>query len=215
MTLPSAAPISLLTLRGSSALSHFRIEKLLTALRSQHPAVKTIRAEFVHFVQMAAPLSATEMVVLEKLLTYGDIHTEKFSKDGSGSGVSGKNGSSASPLLVLPRIGTISSWASKATDIAHNCGLGKIKRIERGTAFYIETATDDGVMTMAERDSILRMIHDPMTETVRFSFGDAAELFITQAPQPLAVVPTMRDGKSALERANRDMGLALSPDEID
>ncbi len=215
MTLPSATPLLLLTLRGSSALSPFRVEKLLGTLRSQHPSVSAIRAEFVHFIQAAAPLLASEMVVLEKLLTYGDIHTEKFLKDGSGRGVSGKNASNSPPLLVIPRIGTISSWASKATDIAHNCGLGMIKRIERGTAFYIETAAADDVMTKVERDSIVRMIHDPMTEAVRFSFDAAAELFISQAPQPLATVPTIRDGKPALELANREMGLALSPDEID
>ena len=205
----------LLTLYGSSALSAFRVEKLLVILRAQQPAINTIRAQFIHFVQVAATLTVSEQSVLEQLLTYGELKSNAQTKLSSGSGDSGKNASNASPILVLPRVGTISSWASKATDIAHNCGLSKIKRIERGTAFYIEMNTENANLGPGERDSILRVIHDPMTETVRFSVDDAAELFMTQVPQPLTTVPTMRDGKVALEHANRDMGLALSADEID
>ena len=162
-------------------------------------------------MQLGKPLSEPERAVLDKLLTYGRTD-KKLTNHGSGSGDQGKSASNTAPILVIPRIGTISSWASKATDIAHNCGLDNIKRIERGTVFYVAV---DGKLTAEIRETILQSIHDPMTETVRFSFADAAELFITQAPQPLATVPTTRDGKAALEHANAEMGLALSTDEID
>ncbi len=171
-----------------------------------------MRAEYVHFVEVEKTLSAAELDTLNKLLVYGDSN----SKPRSNGGVSGQSDSKAAPalafILILPRIGTISSWASKATDIAHNCGLGHIKRIERGTAFYVET---DGELADNVRATIMQAIHDPMTETVRFSLDDAAELFVTQPPQPFATVPTTRDGKAALEHANTEMGLALSADEID
>ena len=193
----SAAASAMITLRGSVALSPFRIEKLLAPLKVAHPEITGIQAEFIHFVQVARPLTAAEQRVLEQLLTYGSNSTI---------------GPQAAPMLVLPRIGTISSWASKATDIAHNCGLGAIRRIERGTAFYVDSKAP---LSDAARAAVFRSIHDPMTETLRLAFDEAQELFLTQPPQPLAMVAVMRDGKGALERANIEMGLAMSADEID
>ncbi len=196
-------PTSILTLRGPAALSPFRLEKLLQPLQEKYPALRSINAEFVHFVQVSDALNKDEMAVLEALVTYGS------------PAINAPNGT---PVLVLPRIGTISSWASKATDIAHNCGLQNVKRIERGIAFYVET---NGELAKDARTAIMHAIHDPMTETVRFSPDDAHELFATQAPAPLVSVPitrdgkAARDGKSALTRANTEMGLALSDDEVD
>ncbi|MEQ1518058.1 MAG: phosphoribosylformylglycinamidine synthase, partial [Usitatibacteraceae bacterium] len=190
-------PHRILTLRGASALSSFRLEKLLATLRAACPSVRNIACAFVHFVETTQTLDGEQQDVLEKLLTYGgpciDANEGEF-------------------FLVIPRVGTISPWASKATDIAHNCGLAAIKRIERGTAFYIQSKTP---LDAAARETVMRAIHDPMTETVRFNLGAAAELFVAQAPQPLAVVPVGAEGKAALVRANTDMGLALSGDEID
>jgi phosphoribosylformylglycinamidine synthase len=190
-------PTSILTLRGPVALSPFRLEKLLQPLQEKFPALRSINAEFVHFVQVSEALSKDEMAILEALITYGS------------PAINAPNGT---PVLVLPRIGTISSWASKATDIAHNCGLKNVKRIERGIAFYVETS---GELPKDARATILHAIHDPMTETVRFSLDDAQELFLTQAPAPLTSVATTRDGKAALAHANTEMGLALSDDEVD
>ena len=188
---------SFFTLRGPTALSPFRLEKLLQPLRENFPVIRSINAEFVHFVQVAEALSKDEMAILEALVTYGSPAI---------------NAPTGSPVLVLPRIGTLSSWASKATDIAHNCGLKNVKRIERGIAFYVEA---DGELAKDARAAILHAIHDPMTETVRFSLDDARELFVTLAPAPLTSVATTRDGKAALARANADMGLALSDEEVD
>ncbi len=199
MTAPSAvsAALPIITLRGAIALSPFRIEKLLLPLKAAHAEIAGIHAEFVHFVQLSRKLTDAEQRVLEQLLTYGSPANSRPQGEA---------------MLVLPRIGTISPWASKATDIARNCGLDAVRRIERGTAFYVDSKQPLGE---AARAALMRAIHDPMTETLRFDFADAEELFLTQVPQPLNKVALMREGKAALDKANRDMGLAMSADEID
>jgi phosphoribosylformylglycinamidine synthase len=193
----SPAPQPIITLRGASALSSFRLEKLLASLKASSSGVRSVGCAFIHFVETTRPLSNEQHGVLEKLLTYGGPLAPT---------------STGELFLVIPRIGTISPWASKATDIAKNCGLAGIKRIERGSAFYVQS---DGVLDAAARAAVMRAIHDPMTETVRATLDAAAELFVVQPPQPLALVPVTKDGKAALARANIEMGLALSSDEID
>jgi len=186
---PQDAPAQqVLTLPGAIALSKFRVDKLLATLPQRSGAA--IDTRFVHFAAIRAPLEASEMQVLEKLLTYGTpAHGEPKGK----------------LLLVLPRFGTVSPWSSKATDIAHNCGLSKVIRIERGVAYYV-----------TERDPALEAaIHDRMTETVVTDLEDAHRLFAHAKPQPLATVDLLGGGRRALEAANESMGLALAPDEID
>lgn len=186
------APLQqVLTLPGAVALSAFRIEKLRAALGKDAPAID---ARFMHFVAIAGPLSADEMRVLEKLLTYGT----SAPKEPRGT-----------MLLALPRFGTVSPWSSKATDIAHNCGLSKVVRIERGVAYYAQG------MAAGQRDAVVRAIHDRMTETVVDDANEAHRLFAHATPQPLARVPLSKGGRAALEEANRTMGLALAADEID
>ena len=187
----------ILTLRGAKALSPFRLEKLFSSLKSSVPELRSIQSAFMHFVDTKRTLSPHEHGVLEKLLTYGGPAAE------TGRG---------EIFFVIPRIGTISPWASKATDIAHNCGLSAIKRIERANVFCVDS---NGELDQDARKTVIRAIHDPMTETVRFTLGAAHELFVAQAPQPLTMVPVRGEGKAALVRANVDMGLALSADEID
>ncbi len=162
-----------------------------------HPAIRSIDSAFVHFVHTTKALDDRESAILGKLLTYGGPASPAH--DGE-------------TFLVIPRIGTISPWASKATNIARNCGLACVHRIERGALF---TAKCQDTMTGQIRDAVIGAIHDPMTETVRLSLDDAAELFVEQAPAPLAHVPVMTEGKLALSRANVDMGLAMAADEID
>lgn len=194
MNAPTSA--SLLRLRGPVALSPFRVDKLLQPLRAQHPAITGLTAEYVHIVETRETLSESESAVLGRILDYGTTSAET---------------PKGRLFLVLPRIGTISSWSSKATDIARICGLRNVVRIERAIAFHVEAREYSQLVI----DAILRAIHDPMTETVRDSFAAAAELFVAQTPAPLATVPVVKDGKAALERANSELGLALSADEID
>ena len=190
----------LLTLRGRNALSEFRLKKLTQALKRTAPAVSAITAEYWHFAALKAPLQAPQRKILERILTYGPAAAD-VSQTGR-------------LLLVVPRLGTISPWASKATDIAHSCGLHALERIERGIAYYLGVKQDSG-LGQAQRAALLPLIHDRMTETVLDSLDAAAQLFHHVAPQPLATIDLLGGGREALERANREMGLALSDDEID
>jgi len=158
----------LLSLRGRNALSPFRVTKLLSNLAGTR--VSGITADFWHFVQTERELSVPERATLERILTYGP--------HGAAHGDAGEL------LLVAPRPGTISPWASKATDIAHNCGLAAIELIERGIAYRVATR-DRRPLVDGERAVLLPHIHDRMTEAVFGSLDDAARLFKHFAPRPL------------------------------
>jgi phosphoribosylformylglycinamidine synthase len=183
---------TILHLRGRPALSAFRLQRLQHALSASGPV--GLGAEYWHFVDVRRPLSCDEETRLDRLLTYGP------------------QGGMAQPAgavrLVVPRFGTISPWSSKATDIARNCGLDAVSRIERGTAYYVQRRPIDDA-------SLLPLLHDRMTETVLASFAAADALFDHVLPRRQASVPVLAGGRGALERANVDMGLALSDDEID
>src|SRR5258706_4291577 len=197
---PQDAPLQqVLTLPGATALSPFRVEKLLASLPRPLAEAITVDTRFVHFVAVSAPLDGAQTQVLEKLLTYGTP------PPGEPQGAL---------LLVLPRFGTVSPWSSKATDIAHNCGLVKVVRIERGVAYYIH-ARDPGPLSERSRRALDRAIHDRMTEVVVDDMGAAQRLFEHFAPQPLTYVDVLGFGRHALQEANDAMGLALAPDEID
>jgi phosphoribosylformylglycinamidine synthase len=187
-----------LALRGSSALSDFRLRKLLSNLNSIAPIVRGIAAEYWHFIKLREPLSPESRAVLDKILTYGPS-ARRVDTGGA-------------LLLVVPRLGTISPWASKATDIAHSCGLEAVERVERGVAWHVRA---DGGMDARMRAALYPLIHDRMTESVLDSIDAARELFHRYEPRPLAIVDLLGGGRPALERANREMGLALSEDEID
>jgi phosphoribosylformylglycinamidine synthase len=188
------------TLRGRNALSEFRLKKLTQALKRTAPAISAITAEYWHFAALKVPLQAPQRKTLERILTYGPAP----------AGVS----EAGRLLLVVPRLGTISPWASKATDIAHSCGLDAVERIERGVAYYVSTK-QGGRLDPAQQAALLPLIHDRMTETVLDSLEAAAQLFQHVAPKPLTTIDLLSGGREGLERANREMGLALSDDEID
>src|SRR5208283_1908342 len=188
----------LLSLRGRNALSPFRIAKLLSNLAAT--PVSGLTADFWHFVQTERELSAPERATLERILTYGpqsDTHAD-----------------AGELLLVIPRPGTISPWASKATDIAHSCALAPIVRIERGVAYRV-ISSDARPLDAAARATLLPLLHDRMTESVFASLDAAAKLFTHFPPQPLAIIDLLGRGRSAIDAANAALGLALSPDEID
>ncbi|MGB9429786.1 MAG: phosphoribosylformylglycinamidine synthase [Gammaproteobacteria bacterium] len=189
----------MLQFRGGPALSEFRIQKLLAVLRTLVPDVSGLAAEFHYFVNTSGSLSAGEERVLHELLAEGPL--------------SAKQPPSGSLLLCVPRFGTVSPWASKATDIAHNCGLNKIRRIERGMAFYL---THSGASL--HRSRLLRVahsLHDRMTQTVLFNTDEAAGLFHQTEPTALKTVAVLKGGRRALEKMNREYGFALSGEEMD
>jgi phosphoribosylformylglycinamidine synthase len=182
----------ILRLRGSAALSAFRRAKLETALKALRAGLALAGSTFWHFVELEREPTAAERALLDRLLEYGDP---------SGPEAGGEL------YLVTPRLGTISPWSSKATDIAHNCGLAIVRRVERGVAYRV---TGD-----ASRERVAALLHDRMTETVLDRLEAADALFRHVAPRPLASVPLRAEGTGALERANAQLGLALSGEEID
>jgi len=184
------------SLTGAPALSQFRLDGLLRTLKSLDSRVTALGSRWLHFVDAARPLEPAQRAVLEQLLTYGPR------APGTESGA---------PVLVTPRVGTESPWSSKATDILRVCGLGEVRRVERGTVYFIEsTAPLDG----AELERLAAPLHDRMTESVWTGTMLPQEIFGAGAPRPLRVVP-LQEGRAALSRANRDWGLALSEEEID
>lgn len=186
----------MLILRGAPALSAFRHGKLLEQLTSKVPAVTGLYAEFAHFAEVSGVLNADEEQVLARLLKYGPSVP-----------VQEPNGRL---FLTIPRFGTISPWSSKASDIARNCGLAKIQRIERGLAYYVS-----GELNAAEAQQVADLLHDRMTQLVLDNLEGAAALFSHAQPKPLTAIDILGGGRAALEQANAELGLALAEDEID
>lgn len=187
-----------LRLRGRDALSAFRRKKLLQATAADIPGLQ-IAAEYWHFISLNRELDDAELQQLGRLLTYGSA-TKPVAQDGT-------------LLLVTPRVGTISPWSSKATDIAKHCGLPAVERIERGVAWWCSVAGKP--LNAAQRAALLPHVHDRMTESVLAGLDEAEALFRRIEPKPLATVDMLSGGRDALAKANIAMGLALSPDEID
>jgi phosphoribosylformylglycinamidine synthase len=187
----------MLSLRGAPALSEFRAQKLSEKVSLVIGRSLQIYAEFMHFVQLDEELTEQQKSTLGQILRYGPAIP---SHEPNGQ-----------LFLVVPRPGTISPWSSKATDIAHNCGLDVINRIERGIAYYVEGAE----LSEQETATVLSFIHDRMTERVLSEFDQASQLFKQALPAELRSVNVMSGGREALVAANSDWGLALSDDEID
>ena len=189
----------MLQLRGANALSAFRKEKLLASLRAVAPAISDVGGEYRHFVQLDRALSKDEERRLASLLDYGP--PSRFQSD-----------QFEALVLVVPRPGTISPWSSKATDIAHNCGLRAVERIERGILYLLPSRQ---ALSEHELLEIRGLLHDRMTEVALDNLDDAALLFREEAPAPMSVVDVLGGGREALALANTRLGLALAEDEID
>jgi phosphoribosylformylglycinamidine synthase len=188
----------LIVIEGGNALSEFRAQALLPLLKAIHSGVVGVDARFIHCVISAAPLAGDDLAKLKGLLSYGDPY--RGVTDGT-------------LILVSPRVGTVSPWASKATDIAHNCGLA-IKRVERVTEYRLALSAGTSPLTAAELQRSAALLHDRMTESVLNRREDVALLFQDRQGVPMEHVDVLGRGRVALEEANRSFGLALSEDEI-
>ncbi len=184
----------MLKISGTSALSDFRINKLLAELQAVDPAIKAVSARFIHFIDIHSELSDSQSAILRQLLAYG-------------SSQSGDDAASGRHLLVVPRSGTISPWSSKATEIARRCGLSEVNRIERGIEYALDT---NGPLST----SVNALLHDRMTQTVLHAESEP-DLFAQHPPKTLLRVDIIMQGREALTSANTELGLALSEDEID
>ncbi|MES2935560.1 MAG: phosphoribosylformylglycinamidine synthase [Pseudomonadota bacterium] len=198
----------MLILSGSNALSPFRTQRLLSQLQAIEPNISGVTACYLHLVDAAGDLSADDIVRLKALLTYGDV----FSASDAGE-----------EFVVIPRFGTISPWASKATDIARNCGMAHVRRIERGIAYRVQLKSGllgsllgtSNKMSDGVTQAVTALLHDRMTETVLRHPDEAKHLFRELEAKPLEFIDIITGGKAALQKANTDLGLALSEDEID
>ena len=184
----------LLPLLGPRAFSDAVLDKKLSRLRQANPGVTALHAQFVHFAELSAPPSAEERALLERLLSYGpkrppEPHT-------------------GHELVVVPRLGTISPWSSKATDIARICGLSHVLRLERGIRYGVSGDVRNHAALHAS-------LHDRMTESVLASLDQGARLFEHAQPSAQRKIDILGQGRAALERSNRELGLALAEDEID
>ena len=188
----------MLTLPGAPAFSRFRLDKFLEDLRAACPVVTGVAARHMHFADLERDLDEAELRLLKRLLTYGPARSVALPE--------------GEVLLVVPRFGTISPWSSKATDIAHNCGLGVVRRLERGTAWHLEARRP---LEAGELETVAALLHDRMTESVVRRLEEVARLFERHEPAPLGTVDLLGGGREALVRANGELGLALSEDEID
>jgi phosphoribosylformylglycinamidine synthase len=186
--------------RGAPALSPFRLEKSLREVQALAPEVKGLGAEFTHFAaaRHRSEFTQEEVERLAQLLTYGPPVTATEPP--------------GQRLIVVPRLGTISPWSSKATEIALGSGVSQLDRVERGVTYFI---TADEPLTRERLMEVGRALHDRMTETILLAASDAQALFKVEEPRKLRTVPLLSEGKAALVRANGDFGLALAEDEID
>ncbi|MBS0579722.1 MAG: phosphoribosylformylglycinamidine synthase [Proteobacteria bacterium] len=187
----------MLQIPGAPALSPFRLAKLLERLQALDPAVESVDARFMHFADVAQPLSAAQEGVLRQLLTYGP-HLPGGKCDGQS-------------ILVVPRLGTISPWSSKATDIAQVCGLADVRRLERGIEYRLRAGRALDAAALARLSAVLC---DRMTESALPEAAGIAQLFAHAAPRPLAAI-SLAGGRAALQAADARLGLALSADEMD
>ena len=193
-------------LEGGNALTEFRIQQLLPKLQVHCPEIKGLTGQYLHLVASQDPMDSVQKNVLSQLLTYG----EPFE---SASAVGNQT---CHTFFVCPRLGTVSPWASKATDIAHNCGL-KLKRIERLLAYslHFKNAKVAQAVEAEIRFKLWDVLHDRMTESVLAQREDALALFTELQAQPLLHVDVLLGGREALVNANQEFGLALAEDEID
>lgn len=187
-------------LLGTAALSAFRIEKLLVKLKLCCPQLNSLTANALYWVKSTTPLDAEENHRLAQLLCPVEQPLPTSSAQ-------------TWVVVVAPRVGTVSSWSSKATDIAHNCGLQHIVRIERGVVYQLQL-NQSVTLNPSLVTQLLAVLHDPLTQTAFTDLTQIMGLFNEQAAQPLAYIDLLAQGLPALEQANQRLGLALSQEEM-
>ncbi len=196
----------ILTLNGSRVFSHARKQKILAQLQQQDRRIRDFTADYIHLVQLSEALTAQQQQILEKILIYGPAQAkQKTAHDAVGT----------INFYVIPRLGTISPWSSKATDIAHNCGLRAVARIERIIAFSLQLDAGGDETLAAPGPELLHLLHDRMTEQCVEKIEQAHALFHHYSPKPMQTVDVLEGGVAALQQANVEWGLALTSDEID
>ena len=186
----------MLLLPGSDALSAPRFARLSAQIANLDASLMLKRAFYVYAIDAAGEVDSAALAALLQ--------------PGTSAKPSGGELDEQEIVIVAPRFGTISPWSSKATDIALNCDLGAVKRIERAVVYVVS-----GLSASECGSDVAAFLHDRMVETVLGSLDQLEGLFTDIHPRPLATIPVIAEGRSALEMANDSLGLALAADEID
>ncbi|HTV09026.1 MAG TPA: phosphoribosylformylglycinamidine synthase [Candidatus Aquilonibacter sp.] len=183
----SETGLRLLALSGPPALSSFEADRLTARLRALDPDVSSVNASFLYLITASGELDHPRLAELLDL-------TDTPIPDPC--------------IFVAPRIGTQSSWSSKATDILMNTGFTSAQRIERIRALQIHGTR--------KPQALFPALHDRMTETVLFGgLDELQKLLVAHTPKPLTTIDVLSRGASAIQEADRALGLSLAPDEID
>ena len=180
---------------GIKAHRNFKLSNLNEKINSQFLDLKLLSSEFIHFIQTDSKLTIKQQTTLDKLLNYSrKVNTSSFLHS----------------IIIIPRIGTISPWSSKATDICKLCGFSKIKRIERGVIYHFSRKIEP-----RQLNSILEVVMDKMTESYLTSLDDSDLIFEELLPKPYSSIDILKGGKDEIQKANTELGLALNSGEID
>lgn len=195
-------------LRSKAAVAKFKIKKLLVALRQTVPDIQALDCETVYFIHSFTKLKDTEIKQLNTILQTTGQYGKSTQKDHKLS-----DDNYHTLIIAIPRFGTISPWSSKATDLLHNCGMNNVLRIEKGIVWTLATSSKQAP-SKTNINFAQSMLYDPMTETVINDINAAEKLFQALPPQPLQTIDLLTQGKTAVEKANANIGLALSDTEI-
>lgn len=193
----------MLIFRGATALSDFRLSRLSSQLAEQQISLGNCETNYLYFVEVKNPLNQLQIDHLIQLFEANAVMS--FPADNAAENF-------LQGQIVIPRIGTISPWSSKATDIIHSCGLSEVVRAERGILYHCEFAS---ALNAEQQAFFVKLIHDRMMEEVVEDYARLTEIFAQQDPKPLKTVDLLAGGRAALEKANVELGLALASDEID
>jgi len=180
---------------GSQVFSEFRKIALIKKLKLVNSSINNIESTYLHLIESRNSLNFEENKRLEKILSYSP---SSVSLD------------LANIIYIGPRIGTISPWSSRASDIAKHAGIN-INRIERCAAISISSSNK---LTKEDWRKIGGCIYDRMTESIFLDKNDILNLFQHQLPQPLISINFLAEGLPSLEKFNKSQGLALSADEL-
>jgi len=184
---------------GSRVFSLFRHARLLEQLKTCEPVISGLHASYHHFIDLEQPLDALQASQLQSLLQYGKQPSINLVQ--------------SNEIWVIPRIGTISPWSSKATEIIQRCGLNTIHRVERGICYHIE-CVDGQILDLQHESQLTSLLYDRMTQSL-VSQNNLDQIFQHSQPAPLVVIPVVTEGLDALLQVNQTLGLGLSQQEID
>lgn len=187
---------------GSRVFSQFRKTRLLAQLQAVEPSIVNFEATYQHFLDLAQALDETETEQLNRLLSYGDLDSTSIDTIHH-----------CHTLWVVPRLGTISPWSSKATEIIQRCGLQAVRRVERGMCFKF-TCSNQSVTDLKRIPELPNLLHDRMTQSL-ISDDGLHSIFKDTKPAPCIEIPVLSEGITALNRMNTESGLGLSDQEID